>query len=218
MSSKPTKSTGVSLAGACCALVAALVLNYFAGRYAAIHGRGQPSLTADLLLNVLPHYNVQGLFVWGFLAFVLVAAGAGFFERRAAYIVWMYALLTSLRSFFIVLTPMGAPPGAALPHGDFLFDISGRWLTFGNDLFFSSHTSMPFLGFLVFERRTTRMVMLGFSIILAGCTLIGRYHYSIDVAAAFFITFALVQAQTLVSRGNPSPSMSAELAVDRCHA
>ncbi len=186
---------------ACLAFLASLVVNYLAGTNVALRGRDQPSLTADLFLNWLPQYNVQWLFVWGFAFFVTVAFVGCLLEwKRAPYVIWMYALLITLRSLFIILTPMGPPPGASMPGEEVLFDFFGRWLTFGYDLFFSSHTSMPFLGFLIFRRWPTRVIMLVLSVVLASCTLIGRYHYSIDVFAAPFIAYALVQAHQWLER------------------
>lgn len=190
-----------SVIGACALLAASLVWNYYAGQYAAARGRDQPSLTADLLLKALPYDPMQATFVWGFAAFVLAALiGCRLERRRTTYFVGMYAALISLRAVFITLTPMGMPPGAVRPDGDPLFDLFGERLTFGNDLFFSSHASLPFLGFLIFDRLGTRLVMFAFTVLLTSCTLIGRYHYTIDVAAAFFITYALVQGHARWAR------------------
>jgi hypothetical protein len=136
-------------------------------------------------------------FVWGFAAFVAfaIAAGLAFEWRRLPYIAWCYALLIAVRSVFIMLTPMQSPEGALPIVGSALFDAIGRQLTFGNDLFFSAHTALPFLGFLVFRGPVVRGVFLAFSILLAATVLLSRLHYSIDVAGAYFITYAVYKAE-----------------------
>ncbi|OIO12452.1 MAG: hypothetical protein AUJ52_00170 [Elusimicrobia bacterium CG1_02_63_36] len=180
--------------GPIAALAAAFFFNFLAGVYVNHVGRSLPSLDADLLLGALPRVDLTGFFVWGFAAFAVfvIAAGLTTERMRIPYIAWMYALLISTRALFIVLTPMGAPKGAFAVEGYSLFEIFGRFLTFKNDLFFSAHTSMPFLGFLIFRRAWVRIVFFAFSLSLAATVLLSRLHYSIDVAAAFFITCGVV--------------------------
>lgn len=183
---------GLSLAG----LAGAIVLNGWLGRVASQAGeRAHPS--PDLLLSMLPIVDLRVVFVWGFAAFVAwaVVVAAWRERHRAAHIVWLYALLIAVRSLFIVLTPMRSPEGFLPIDGSPLFDAVGRYLTFRNDLFFSSHTALPFLGFLAYRDRWARLVFLGFSITLAATVLLTRQHYSIDVISAYFITYALYRAE-----------------------
>ncbi|MFH2202460.1 MAG: phosphatase PAP2-related protein [Elusimicrobiota bacterium] len=177
-------------AGAAAAFAAAFVANYYAGRYVDRVAGRLPALEGDLLLQVLPRVDLTVLFVWGFAAFLAFAGAAAYlYERdRIFYIAWMYAILIAIRAFFLILTPMGAPAGAFPVEGSALFDMIGNYMTFKNDLFFSAHTSMPFLGYLIYRARWVRGVFLGLSFALASCVLLSRLHYSIDVAGAFFIT------------------------------
>ena len=108
-----------------------------------------------------------------------------------SYIVWSYAFLITVRSFFIILTPMQTPPEALLITNDWLYDNVGRYLTFQNDLFFSSHTALPYMGYLLFKERGVRFAFMALSVLLAVTVLCTRLHYSIDVAAAYFITYAV---------------------------
>ncbi len=62
-------------------------------------------------------------------------------------------------------------------------------MDFKNDLFFSGHTAVPFLGFLLFKNRKVKYTFLGASIIMAITVLLMHVHYSIDVFSAFFITY-----------------------------
>ena len=182
----------IELATALAGLGAAIAFNSFMGHVA--DGAGESAHPSpDMLLRLLPRADLSVLFVWGFAAFWAWAIGVALIRerRRLAHIAWLYSILLVTRGLFIVLTPMRAPADAIWSGGDPLFDAVGSYLTFRNDLFFSSHTALPFLGFLVYRDRWARLVFLGFSIVLAATVLLMRRHYSIDVFAAYFITYAV---------------------------
>jgi membrane-associated phospholipid phosphatase len=63
----------------------------------------------------------------------------------------------------------------------------------GNDFFFSNHTALPFLMALIFwnENKFVRWVSLVASGVFGVSVLLGHLHYSIDVFAAFFITYSI---------------------------
>lgn len=174
------------------ALGAAMVVNQYAGRLADANGENAHT-SPDLLLAWLPHWDTSILFIYGFtfLLVWLIFAALRYERRRIPRILWAYAILVVVRSFFIILTPMRTPPDHAVVAGDPLFAIFGRFLTFKHDLFFSSHTATPFLAFLLFRGRWVSLSFLAISILMAATVLIGRFHYSIDVFAAFFITYAI---------------------------
>jgi hypothetical protein len=71
--------------------------------------------------------------------------------------------------------------------------ISFPWifkgLSFKNDMFFSGHTAIPFLGFLLFKNSKIRFLFLAGSVFLGTAALLMHEHYSIDVFSAFFITY-----------------------------
>lgn len=191
-SSRWTRARVVELALALLGLFGALALSNCLGRYAS-HAGETAHTSPDLLLSFLPVVDLRIVFVWGYAAFVGWAVVMGVLQeqRRLAHITWLFALIIVLRSLFIILTPMHSPEGALLANGDPLFDAIGRHLTFHNDLFFSSHTAMPFLGYLVYRRRLTSLVFLAMSVMLAFTVLLTRVHYSIDVFSAYFITYAV---------------------------
>ena len=56
-------------------------------------------------------------------------------------------------------------------------------------MFFSGHTAMPFLGFYLFRRSWVRYAFLAGSIVMGFVVLAMHVHYSIDVLAAFFMTY-----------------------------
>lgn len=180
------------LAGALAALAGALLLNLALGQVADRAGRLAPT-APDQLLPLLPRADLTWLYVWGFAVFVAWAFAVALWRERdrLSYIAWSYALLIAVRSVFIILTPLNQPAGAINPEGDPLFDAVGRYLTFRHDLFFSSHTAMPFLGCLIYRGRWVKATFLALSIALAASVLVCRLHYSIDVASAYFITYAV---------------------------
>jgi membrane-associated phospholipid phosphatase len=62
----------------------------------------------------------------------------------------------------------------------------------GSDFFFSGHTGLPFLIALIFwDNRLIRYISLSASILFGVSVLLGHLHYSIDVFAAFFITYSI---------------------------
>lgn len=190
--SRFTTARWLELGASLCGLLAALALNHKLGRLASAQGElAHPS--PDLLLSVLPRVDLRFVFVYGFAAFLVWLIAAALWRERhhLAHIAWLYALLIAVRSLFIVLTPMRTPADALWVAGDPLFDVLGKHLTFKHDLFFSSHTALPFLAYLIFRDRWARWSFLAISLLMAFTVLATRLHYSIDVLAAFFITYAL---------------------------
>lgn len=179
------------------ALAAAMMVNLAAGKMADAAGESAGT-SPDLLLGWLPHWDTSVLFIYGFTFFLLwlIYAAVRYERPRIPRILWAYAVLVIVRSFFIILTPMHTPPGQAVVAGDPLFAIFGRFLTFKHDLFFSSHTALPFLAFLLFRGPRVRLSFLAISLVLGVTVLLGRFHYSIDVFGAIFITYGLHKLET----------------------
>ena len=71
--------------------------------------------------------------------------------------------------------------------------------SFGADLFFSGHTGLPFLLALVYwDQKLLRFFFLACSVFFAIIVLLGHLHYSIDVLAAFFITYTITRIAELL--------------------
>ena len=143
----------------------------------------------DILLDNLPVMDVDGILNVGTIFF-------GFFmiyflliePKKIPFTLKSLALFIFIRSIFISLTHIGPPSSVLMLSPD---DMMSRLLS-GNDLFFSGHTGVPFLAALVFwNEKIIRYVSLAISVIFAVCVLLGHFHYSIDVFAAFFITYSI---------------------------
>ena len=136
----------------------------------------------DLVLDNLP---VQD---WGFLFFIwpIVVISVGLLyslivePKKSYYFIYMASFLYLIRALFIVLTHLSTP-----------YDAIDIPLYFENDVFFSGHTALPFLCFLMFKRVWAKAFMLFSTFLMGFVVLITHRHYSIDVAAALFITYAV---------------------------
>lgn len=174
------------------ALALALIVNYWTGCYADRIG---PSLAPahDLLFPYLPLRAFPIIHAWGFVGFLAVfSAGTLLHEPRekVPFFLWAYALIVGTRAIFTVLTPMGIPAEAPTFEAYHLRSVF-QYFDFRYTFFFSGHTAFPLLGFFLARRPWVRWSCLGFSLLLASSVLMSRLHYTIDVAGAFFITYAV---------------------------
>lgn len=165
-------------------LIVSLIANYFAGTYAS---NVASSPVSDLILNILPIVNVDEIYIEGFFIFVLFIAIVAFYNPKTIpFILKSVALFVVVRCFFIILTHIGPPPQhAPTDSGTPIFNFTG-------DLFFSGHTGIPYLLALIFwSNLRLRITFLAFSAVFAVTVLLGHFHYSIDVFAAYFVTYAI---------------------------
>lgn len=147
----------------------------------------------DILLNNLPVFDVDGIVIYGSLALIFfVLLLVLIYPKKLPFILKSGALFILIRSIFISLTHI-APfyPRVAIDPSRIL-QVLG--LGYAADLFFSGHTGFPFLLALIFwENKTLRGVFLLTSLGFAVTVILGHIHYSIDVFAAFFITYTIFQ-------------------------
>lgn len=180
------KEISLAITWALLLFVLSLLINYLAGIYAS--SRASAAVN-DIILDNLPTFDVDGIFVYSF--FVLFFAIAGVLVWRphnAPFVIKSLSLFIVVRSFFVCLTHIGPLPQAAIISPDSIVNL----FTFTGDLFFSGHTGLPFLMALIFWQNIyLSKIFLGFSIFLGVIVLLGHLHYSIDVFAAFFITYGI---------------------------
>lgn len=167
-------------------LAFSLFINYCANVYVAFSASAAVS---DLILDNLPVIDVDFIFLEGFIIFILFIIFLLIREpRKIPFVLKSIAVFIFIRAIFISLTHIALPPEHSfLDLGKIL-----QGFTSGNDLFFSSHTGLPFLMALVFwEYKKIRLIFIFSSLIFAASVLLGHLHYSIDVFAAYFIAYGI---------------------------
>ena len=149
--------------------------------------RASSSVT-DIVLSNIPIYDVDGAFVYGmFLLIAFIALLCVAHPKRIPFTLFSLTLFVLIRCAFVSLTHLA--PFTPAPT-DFGPAISRAF--FGSDLFFSGHTGAPFLMALIYWRDTLlRSIFLLWSVFFAAVVLLGHFHYSIDVASAYFITYGI---------------------------
>jgi hypothetical protein len=169
-------------------LLGGYVLNYYISIFDTNHAGNQ---VTDLVLSNIPTFDVDQIFIYGPLVlWIFIAILALNEPKRIPFIMKSVALFVIIRALFTTLTHLGPYP-YEIPIGY----ASGwaRSLTFASDLFFSGHTGLPFLVALIFGKanKIYYYIFFGASAFFGVIVLLGHYHYSIDVAAAFFITYSI---------------------------
>ncbi|MEK7647254.1 MAG: phosphatase PAP2-related protein [Patescibacteria group bacterium] len=167
-------------------LTISLIINYNAGVYATANAS---NAVTDILLDRLPVWDVDFVFIDGALFFILfMATLLAYKPQYIPFVLKSAALFIIIRSVFVMLTHIG-PVTQTSP---LIINNINKFFIFGGDLFFSGHTGLPYLMALIFwDQKILRGIFIFISIFAAATVLLGHLHYSIDVFAAFFITYAI---------------------------
>ncbi len=165
------------------------VFSIFLTHYASIFAQVKASNSVeDIILSNFAVRNTELIFVHGAIAisiFFLVLCFRYF--QGAPYMLKTISLFISIRALFVSMTHIGPYPTQLVLESNLL-----NFITSGNDLFFSGHTGMPFLIALMFWKHVyLRNIFLAASIIFGSAALLSHLHYTIDVFAAFFITYSI---------------------------
>jgi len=149
----------------------------------------QSSSVTDIVLSNTPAFDLDGVFIWGplvlygFLLVLLIWE-----PRRIPFVVKSIALFVIIRAVFVSVTHIGPFPLEEV------FDPPSymRMFITGADLFFSGHTGLPYLLALTFWHDwRLRSVFLSAAVLFGAVVLLVHAHYTIDVLAAFFITYTI---------------------------
>jgi hypothetical protein len=170
-------------------LACALVLQFYAGNYTALHAT---TPVGDIFLDNIPVINLNPIIIEGALWAILFSCVLMLFRPR--YILFILKTVTVfvvVRSFFMVITHVGIYPGQTVPGPGF-FDHLYVVLNLQTGYFFSAHTGLTFLMALIFwNEKFWRYIFICLSLLFGISVLLAHVHYSIDVFAAPFMTYGI---------------------------
>jgi len=143
----------------------------------------------DIILDNIPVMDVSGIYVYGAFLFGLFMAILLILEpKQIPFVIKSAALFYLIRAVFISLTHIGPVIEQVTLVSSFFY----RNLVFGSDYFFSGHTGLPFLMALAYwNNKYLRYTFIVTSLVFGATALLGHFHYSIDVFAAFFISYSI---------------------------
>lgn len=148
----------------------------------ALHAEWGP----DIFLDNLPVLKLKDFLVWGVeLLLLILVPILLLYPEYIPFSLKSVGLLYLVRSFFVILTPLGNRPDRVVETTQgFFYTLAYT----SNDFFFSGHVSFPFMLALVFWKvKPIRYGMLITSFCFAVGVLLAHTHYSIDVFAVPFI-------------------------------
>ena len=176
-------------------LIIAGILSYLSGQYViSVSGPEVP----DLLLDNFGPYDLEFIFVYGFLSILALMLVYPLFFRvnKLHVLISQFSLLVAIRSLFIVLTHLQTPADAIPVNFPGVLAL----LKFYNDSFFSGHVAISFLGFLLFRKEKIGYLFLLLSLVMGVTVILTHQHYSIDVLGAFFVTYASYKIGDIIFR------------------
>lgn len=165
--------------------IISVFITHFASKYAYVNASNH---VEDIILSNTPVFDFEFIFVQGAIMLSLFVVALCFrFRKTAPFLLKTVSLFIIIRAVFVSLTHIGPYPSKLMLESPLL-----NFITSGNDLFFSGHTGLPFLIALIFwSHLYIRILFLGSSIVFGIIVLLSHLHYSIDVFAAFFITYSI---------------------------
>lgn len=103
-----------------------------------------------------------------------------------------YALFVFLRMIAMSVVPL-EPPVGLIPLVDPVLNLAYTGKPVNKDLFFSGHTGTMYLIYLMLPFGTYRNLMFVGTLLMAGCLVSQRVHYSVDVIVAPFFAYGAVR-------------------------
>jgi PAP2 superfamily C-terminal len=154
-------------------------------------------LMNDILLQYIPAHNTSVLvffLIWSSCLLLLIRIYRD--PMMLLVTLWAYNGVTLLRMACIWLISLN-PPMGLIPLADPITNrfYGAHYIT--HDLFFSGHTTTVFLVFLCLKRKWDRIYALTASVLLGIALLVQHVHYTIDVLAAPFFTYAVYRLAIL---------------------
>lgn len=179
----------LALAGAVIFFVAALFVELRGGEKS--RNVVAPGLQ-DFILDRLPVVNFNFIFTELMLIFIgIFVLYQLVHPTTLPFVIATISFFILIHRAFVFMTNIG-------PHKDFLYDYGfksqrahARKFQNINDFFFSGHTGLLFLMFLLTPFAPLAAVFLVGSVLMGIAVLFMHIHYSIDVFGAYFVTYSI---------------------------
>lgn len=171
-------------------LIAFLI--YFPYFFAMIEQK-EGSIINDALLSIIPPKDLSVpifIILWSTSLLILIRCIQN--PSMLILFLWSFILITFSRFITIQLFPLN-PPDGLIPLKDPLtnFFYGGADKFIRKDLFYSGHTSSQFLISLTLTRKWDKRAALLSSLLIGSFVLVQHIHYTIDVLAAYIITYLI---------------------------
>ena len=168
------------------------ILIYFPYFFAMIEQK-EGSIINDTFLATIPTKDLSVpifILLWSTSFLILIRCIQN--PSMLILFLWSFILITLSRFITIQLFPLN-PPDGLIPLKDPLtsFFYGGTDMFIRKDLFYSGHTSSQFLIFLTLTRKWDKRVALLSSLLIGSFVLVQHIHYTIDVLAAYIITYLI---------------------------
>ena len=170
-------------------ILLAIVLTSLANFLNFVEAR-QGVVLPDPILNLFNPIDLTWL-IFGLIYLSLIIGVITLFKnpKQLMFAIQIYVLMVVLRIIAMYLMPL-EPPQKMIMLNDPLVEFFGTGQTLTKDLFFSGHTATLFILFLVSEKKVFKVIFLISTIAVAIAVLLQHVHYTIDVFAAIFFTYA----------------------------
>lgn len=144
----------------------------------------------DPILDLFTPIDLTWL-IFGIIYISIVVAIATLikYPKRLMFTIQLYTLMVLVRIFAMYILPLDPPANIIILNDPFV-EFFGTGQTLTKDLFFSGHTATILILYLVSEKKIIKTVFLISTITIAIAVLLQHVHYTVDVFAAVFITYA----------------------------
>lgn len=168
----------------------AIVFQFYASAYVQ---RVSSNFVQDLFLEILPVVNLNAIIVEG--ALTAIAGSIILLLLKPRYLIFAIkasAIFIATRAVFISVTHLGIYPGQINPTSYGFFDHLYTGLGLEAGFFFSGHTGLSFLmALILWDEKLWRWVYIALTVLFGASVLLAHVHYSIDVLAAPYMTYAI---------------------------
>lgn len=180
-----------------------VALVFFLPAFFAMIEKREGLVINDWLLHQIPAQDFSVpifIIIWSASLLVIIRSLQQPYFFITVLLSLVVLLLVRMATIYLVVLN---PPAGLIKLRDPLTSLTygGTEIFITKDLFFSGHTSNLFMFYLCLEQRRDRLFLLFGTVTVAFLILAQHVHYSMDVIAAFIITYFLVRlVKKFVSR------------------